>query len=252
MEAARVLAIRGFIPVLFEKQPVLGGSARLAAVPPLKEKITWYLEYLEHEIRTLGAEIHLEREPDLEEIKAMEPYAVFSAVGGTNIIPPLPGIQGENVCTVTDILRKKVTVKEKNVVMVGSGMTGLETAEFLAEQKNKVTVIEMLPNIGPGMYTPNLIDIVTRLKKYGVTLIPSCKLCEVTKAGVKAENMKDHTAVEIPADQIVLSLGVKNDPTFSRVLRENFERVCILGDASKVGRIAQAVQAGYEAASDLR
>ncbi|POP33072.1 NADH:flavin oxidoreductase [Lactonifactor longoviformis] len=252
MEAARVLAIRGFIPVLFEKQPVLGGSARLAAVPPLKEKITWYLEYLEHEIRTLGAEIHLEREPDLEEIKAMEPYAVFSAVGGTNIIPPLPGIQGENVCTVTDILRKRVTVKEKNVVMVGSGMTGLETAEFLAEQKNKVTVIEMLPNIGPGMYTPNLIDIVTRLKKYGVTLIPSCKLCEVTKAGVKAENMKDHTAVEIPADQIVLSLGVKNDPTFSRVLRENFERVCILGDASKVGRIAQAVQAGYEAASDLR
>ena len=64
--------------------------------------------------------------------------------------------------------------------------------------------------------------------------------------------MKDHAAVEIPADQIVLSLGVKNDPTFSRVLRENFERVCILGDASKVGRIAQAVQAGYEAASDLR
>lgn len=252
MEAARVLALRGFAPVLYEKQPVLGGSARLAAVPPLKEKISWYLEYLEHEIRTLGTEIHLGEEPDLEVIKKENPYAVFSAVGGTNIIPPLPGIDGANVCTVTDILRKKVTVTGKNVVIVGSGMTGLETGEYLAEQKNKVTIIEMLPNIGPGMYTPNLIDIVTRLKKYGVTLLPSCKLNEVTAMGVKAENMKDNTPIELPADQVVLSLGVKNDPGYTKMLRENFDNVRILGDACKVGRIAQAVQAGYEAAYDLK
>jgi NADPH-dependent 2,4-dienoyl-CoA reductase/sulfur reductase-like enzyme len=140
----------------------------------------------------------------------------------------------------------QTSLEGKKVTVIGSGMTGLETAEYLAEKNNKVTVIEMLEKIGPGAYLPNLIDVVTRLKKYGVELIPGTKLLEITESGVKVEDVKLGEVRELKADAVVLSVGVKNDPGFVDSIREQFENVKVVGDAAKVGRIGQAIQTGFE------
>jgi 2,4-dienoyl-CoA reductase-like NADH-dependent reductase (Old Yellow Enzyme family)/thioredoxin reductase len=246
MEAARVLAIRGFKPVIFEKENYLGGNVRVGSMPPLKDKLTWFLDNLIYQLEELKVEIRLGWNFDIEDLKKLNPYSVFVATGGSNVVPKLPGVEDAKVYSVNQVLLGQVSLEGKNITVIGSGMTGLETAEYLAAKNNKVTVIEMLEKIGPGAYLPNLIDVVTRLKKYGVELIPGTKLLEITESGVKVEAVKLGEVRELKSDAVVLSVGVKNDPGFVASIREQFENVKVIGDVAKVGRIGQAIQTGFE------
>ncbi len=248
MEASRVLALKGFKPILFEAKDVLGGSVYLGSKPPLKEKLNWFLDNLEYEIRQLDVDIRLNTKPTIEDIKALNPYAVYVASGSLPIIPPIPGIKGENVCTVVDVLEERVCIKDKNIVVIGSGMTGLETSEFLAEMGNKVTIIEMMNKIGTGIYRSNLYDVTSRLEKYGVEMLPSMKLVSIDKNGITAENMISGNLIYKEADQVVLSLGVRPNNEIVEELEKNFSVVKVLGDSNKPGRIADAIQTGFEKA----
>jgi len=148
-----------------------------------------------------------------------------------------------------DILNKNITLSNKHVVVVGSGMTGLETAEYLAHVGNKVTVIEMADKIGPDAYLPNLIDVTTRLKKYDVVMYPNMKLTEIKDKEILVENMKTKTMETITMDNVVLSLGVKADKDFISILKTAFNnKITVIGDAEKPGRIGQATKAGFEKA----
>ncbi len=248
MEAARVLAIRGFKPVLFEKKGVLGGSVYLGSKPPLKEKLNWFLDNLTYELSKLNVEIRLNTEPTIETLKELKPYAVFVAIGATPIIPKIPGIDNSSVCTVIDVLSETTVIKDKNVVVIGSGMTGLETAEYLSEKGNQVSVIEMQSKIGPDAYLPNLIDLSTRLRKNNIEMLPSMKLVEVLAGEVVLQNTVDNTTINKKADAVVLSLGIKQNKTMVEELEKNFSNVTVLGDAKKSGRIGQAIQTGFERA----
>ncbi|PPK48723.1 FAD-dependent oxidoreductase [Clostridium algidicarnis] len=246
MESARILALKGFKPVLFEKKDVLGGSVYLGSKPPLKEKLNWFLDSLEYQINQLGVDIRLNSEPTLEDIKSLSPYAVFVATGASPIVPRLPGIDKSEVCTVIDVLEGKIDIKGKNVVVVGSGMTGLETAELLAVQGNKVTVVEMQNKIGPDAYLPNLIDVTTRLKKHNVEMIPSMKLVEIKENEVSLQNTKDNTISNRDADVVVLSLGSVSNNSMINGLEKIVPIVRVLGDAEKPGRVAEAMHTAFE------
>ncbi|MBU3193052.1 NAD(P)/FAD-dependent oxidoreductase [Clostridium algidicarnis] len=246
MESARILALKGFKPVLFEKKDVLGGSVYLGSKPPLKEKLNWFLDSLEYQINQLGVDIRLNSEPTLEDIKSLSPYAVFVATGASPIVPRLPGIDKSEVCTVIDVLEGKIDIKGKNVVVVGSGMTGLETAELLAVQGNKVTVVEMQNKIGPDAYLPNLIDVTTRLKKHNVEMIPSMKLVEIKENEVSLQNTKDNTISNRDADVVVLSLGSVSNNSMINELEKIVPIVRVLGDAEKPGRVAEAMHTAFE------
>jgi pyruvate/2-oxoglutarate dehydrogenase complex dihydrolipoamide dehydrogenase (E3) component len=91
----------------------------------------------------------------------LSPYAVFIATGADAFIPGIEGSNHEHVYTTTDILNGAVNLEGKIIAVIGSGMTGLETAELLAEQGNTVTVYEMANQIGGGAYFQNLIDVTT-------------------------------------------------------------------------------------------
>lgn len=246
MESARILALKGFKPVLFEKKDVLGGSVYLGSKPPLKEKLNWFLDSLEYQINQLGVDIRLNSEPTLEDIKSLSPYAVFVATGASPIVPRLPGIDKSEVYTVIDVLEGKIDIKGKNVIVVGSGMTGLETAELLAVQGNKVTVVEMQNKIGPDAYLPNLIDVTTRLKKHNVEMIPSMKLVEIKENEVSLQNTKDNTISNRDADVVVLSLGSVSNNSMINGLEKIVPIVRVLGDAEKPGRVAEAMHTAFE------
>lgn len=248
MEAARILALRDFKPVLFEARTVLGGSVELGSRPPLKEKLNWFIDNMQYQLEQLNVDIRLSQRPTLDELRELDPYAVFIAAGAKPIIPGIPGVNHVMVCTVVDVLSGETVIKNKQVVVIGSGMTGLETAEYLADQGNQVTVVEMQSRIGPDAYLPNLIDVVTRLKKNGVELLSSTKLVEVKDGAVVLENTSTGVVSVKDTDAVVLSIGVTPDRSFIDELKQALPQVKVIGDAGKPGRIGQAIQSGFETA----
>ena len=248
MEAARISALKGFKVILFEKKDVLGGSVYLGSKPPLKEKLTWLLDNMEYQIKQLGVEIRLNTSPTIKDLEELNPYAVFLATGAESIVPNIPGINKENVYTVIDVLEEKIKISNSNVVVIGSGLTGLETAEYIADKGNKVTVIEMLDKIGGDAYASNLYDVTSRLKKYGVEFLTSTKLIGIEDENIKVESTINGEVSTIKADNVVLSLGVRSRRELLDELEEHFSIVKVVGDTYKPGRIANAIHTGFEKA----
>lgn len=251
-EAARVLAERGFRVTLFEKLGQLGGQLRLASKPPFKGKISWLIEWYELQLEKLGVEVRLHTPVSLEALRKLQPYAVFVGTGSDCVIPrSIEGISRGNVCTSTDILNGSVHPLRQNVIIAGSGMTGMETAEFLAVDGNKITIVEMADTIGPGASWQNLSDLMSRLSACHPTYLPSHRLSAVRSDGAVLEQ-KDGEKIFLPADLIVLSLGVKADQTVALGVEAAFEKVYRIGDTLRTGRIANAVTTAFEAAYKLR
>lgn len=253
MEAARILAMREFKVVLFEKRENLGGSVYLGSKPPCKERLNTLVDNMEYQIKQLGVDIRLNSSPTVEDLKELNPYSVFVAMGGNNIVPELPGVHGENVLLATDVLDKEIDMKNKKIIVVGSGMTGLETAEYLAEKGNEVKVVEMQNEIGPGVHGSVLYDISTRLKKYGVEMVPRRQLIGIENDKVHVLNTYNNEKLSIYADYVVLSLGISSveNSQFVQDIDKCFDNVKLLGDASKPGKISNATQTGFDLAYTL-
>ena len=252
MEAARVLATRDFKVVLFENRDQLGGSVQLGSVPTGKEKLYALVENMEYQINKLGVDIRLNTSPTLEDIKALNPHAVFVAMGGDDIVPPMPGIDGDNVLLASEILEKEMKFEGKKFVVAGSGMTGLETAHYLVSLGNKVDVIEMIDEIGKGSQASALYDVTSKLAKAGVGMETRRKLVGVSKDEVYLQNTFNNEKIVKEADYLVLALGIspKRDQLITD-LENEFENVIVIGDSQKAGNVREAVKAGFDRAYTL-
>lgn len=247
LTAAREAAKRGFKTVLFEKENEPGGQLNLAKMPPNKDRMQWAIDDLTQGAKNAGVEIRLGTPATEENLKALKPYAVILASGGTPIVPKIPGLDGDNVCTVADVLSGKVNIEGKKVAVIGSGLTGLETAELLVDKGNTVTVVEMADKIGPGIWTQHYWDIVPNLDKAGVNLLPSHKLTRVSDKSVFLETADGNLKV-IDVDCVVLSLGVRSVKDLEAAAKSIADKVISVGDADKPGKIVHATRAGLEAA----
>jgi len=253
MEAARILAKREFKPVVFEKKSEVGGQVVYGSKPPKKEKLMWLIDYLKGQLDELGVEVKLNHAPTLEEIKALNPYAVFVAQGANPIMPKsIPGLDGEKVYTAIDILSGDVVLKGKKVAVIGSGMTGIETAEFLGAQGNDVSVFEMADEIGPGVFFQNLIDVLKRVEEHGTKLYPKHKLVAIEGTTVVVETTDTKETKKFDFDAVVVSLGTIANVEMIEDLKKEFERVIVIGDARKAGRIGDAIGNGYKEAFELQ
>jgi len=253
MEAARILAKRKFKPIIFEKKTEVGGQIVYASKPPKKEKVAWLIDYQKAQLEELGVEIRLNHAPTIEEIKELNPYAVFVAQGSNPIVPKsIPGIDGENVFTADDVLNEDVKLRGKKVAVVGSGMTGIETADLLGAQGNDVTIFEMEDEIGPGVFFQNLIDVMKRIEKHNVKLYPKHKLIAIEGTTVVTENTETKETEKFDGfDAVVLSLGTRSNTEMVEELKKEFEKVVLLGDAKTAGKIVNAIGTGYKEAFEL-
>ena len=252
LTAAELLARRNFKVTVLEKNPYVGGQLQLADKPPLKSKIDWCFEDLEKAAIAGGAEIRLNTEATAEKIDEYRPFAVIIATGGYSVKPAsIPGVQLSNVCTITEILDGTVKLSGKNVSVIGSGMSGLETAEKLAGDGNTVTVIEMADKISPQTYSQQLDDIKPRLEKYNVRFITGHKLAKISENNITIESVESKQEQTIETDNVVLSVGVKSENRLYKELESTSKNVYIIGDANKAGRIAQATRSAYELALKL-
>lgn len=250
--AAHTLALRGTDVTLYEKADKLGGAVNLAKIPPHKERMQWVTDYYIDEFERLGVKVELNKEVTAADIEAEKPDAVIVATGATPLVPEsIPGINGANVYTVDDILSGKAELKDKNVVLVGAGLTGLETAEYLGAAGNKVIIADMLKKVAPGANPTNVGDVSGRLRKYGVKFMMLHALKEIKADGVVLTNLESEEDVTVAADAVVLSLGEKPDNALYAELKEKGYNVHIAGNAIRSGVIAPATKTGYEIAREL-
>lgn len=249
--AAQTLAERGIETIVLEKADKIGGQVNLAAQVPLKERMQWVMDYYNNEIERLNIDLRLNTQATAEAIKELAPDGVIVASGSKPIVPNIPGVEGNNVYSVETVLNGRSGLKGKKVVVVGAGMTGLETAEYLCQEGNQVIIIDMAKKVGAGAYSGNVVDVMGRLKKYGVQVALLHKLKEITDSAVVADNLYKQKEVVFAADAVVLSLGQKPENTLAEELKAQGFNVKTVGDAHKAGIIAAATREGFEAARSM-
>lgn len=251
--AADVLAQRGFAVTVFEKNAVPGGQINLAAAPPEKGKTAWFIEDLVKICTEEGVEILLNTPASAEAVKVLDPCAVIVATGSVPIKPHFAGdYDDEKVKTFEDILSGKVEIHNETVAVIGSGLTGLETAHTLCESGCKVTVVEMAKEIAPGTWMQHKDDILPKLNAADATLLAGEKLCEITANGIITENVKSKKKTDIACDKVVLSLGSRPNSAIADELKTAGFDPIVIGDANHVGKIADATKAAYKAAIGIK
>lgn len=250
LTAARELAARNFKVTVLEQGEIPGGQLLLAKAPPFKEKIGWLIENLTRLAVQQGVIIRYNTKATREIIDSYHPYVVFLATGAEAVTPGIPGSDSDTVSTVTPILMGERKYTGKEIAVVGSGMTGLETAELLVEQGNSVTIIEMADKIAPGAYPINSSDVIERLKKGGVRFLLSRKLERIGN-GMLYLRRKDGVLEEIRTDAAVLAIGVRSRNELEKECAGHFERLYSIGDAVTPGRIGNATHSAFELARAL-
>ena len=250
LEAARVAALRGHNVTLFEKTTTLGGQLNIACVPPRKEEMRRAAQDLIHAVCNAGVHLCMGQTRTAEQLKDAGFEAVINAVGAHSAAPRIPGIDSVNVADAWKVLAGEQQVYG-TVAVIGGGMVGCETAEYLAARGYKVSVIEMMDKIAAGESTTILPTLLENYKTYGVEQYPSHKVKEFRMDAVVCEN-KDGAEVTIPCDYIVLAMGARSNEFDAAALEAASIPVYSIGDAAgKAADISNAIRTGYDTACQL-
>lgn len=239
LEAARVSALRGHRVTLYEKNDRLGGQANLAAVPPTKEEILHLVAWLTRQVKQLGVDIRLEKEVDAQEILAENPDAVIVATGALPSVPVQ--LTAQKAVTAWDVLSGSVEVGQ-NVIVVGGGQVGIETAEYLATQGKKVTVLEALSEVGLDMELFSKVFFYSRLGSLDLELVTGVQVDKIESNGVQAgEN-------HYPADTVVLALGQEPCAGLASALEGQINELYVVGDCLQARKMLPAIHEGARVA----
>jgi len=253
LTAAEVLAERGFKVEVFEKESVAGGQVRLAVVPPHKSNLEWCVTDLESAAKLKGAALNYGLEVTADKIDEVNPYAVIVATGGSFNRLSIDGGNQEHVYTVREVLDGSVELKNKRVAVIGSGLSGLETAEKLAADGNELLVIEMLDRIGGSAYHQNLEDVLGRLKQQRVEFLTSHRVVNIFEKQIVISSLKGGAKQKREFDAIVMAASLRsNDALYWELKRRHRGRIFLVGDAKHNGRIGDATRTAFETALDLK
>lgn len=266
MCAAFTAQERGHNVTLFEKSDKLGGNMRLAAYPPGKGDITNMIRSYIVKCEKAGVNIKLNTEVTVDMIKEDKPDAVIVATGSeTLILPFIKGINNPDIVHGVDCLEGTRPIGHK-VLVVGGGMVGAETAEFLAEQGHEVSVIEMRDAIGPDVIHEHRVFLMKAFDEYHIEQITSAAVSEIFSDGVSYKNAadkSDETLYEARGfDTVVLSMGFVSRYTsrdadrnvvydFRDAIQEIVPETYLVGDATRARRALDATKEAYDAAMKL-
>lgn len=245
LEAARVLAVKGHTVTLVEKSDRLGGQINLASMPPRKSEILRGVKYYEKVLPQLNVDIRMNTVMSNEELNGYD--EVIIAAGAHNMALPMP-VENSNVVSAWDVLSgKEVTGK---CVILGGGLVGAETAEYLANKGHEVTIVEMMERIAAQESQTVLPLMMKDFAEHNVQQMTNTKVASISNNTVKAVNTKDNTEIEIKADTIVAALGSrKNVMDVTGITKP----VHYVGDCSgeRTADIASAIRTAYHTANAI-
>jgi len=247
LEASWIAAKRGHNVTVFEKEKSdkFGGNFRVAAFPPAKQEITKALRYYKVMGEKYGVNYKFKTEATAEKILNEQPDVVIIATGARPIIPEIPGVNRPHVSTANEILLGKKQFGNK-VLIIGGGMVGCETADFLGEYGTEITIVEMLPQIAQDVVFNVNYHLQKRLSDYGVKFAVNTKVKEILEDSVMAE--KDGTDIELgPFDSIILAVGFTSINDLESQLKDKVE-VHVIGDAKEPRKALEAIFEGSQVA----
>ena len=249
LEAARVAARKGHRVTLFEKEAAWGGQLNIAQVPPRKKEIERAVQDLVHAVGTEGVALRLGEMATTQRVLALAPDAVIVAVGASSFTPAIPGADGPNVCDAWKVLAGEQEVCGR-VAVIGGGVVGCETAEHLARQGCKVSVVEMRDKIGSDIGSTVLPTLLETYAAYGVKQYPGHKVTRIAVGELNCED-KAGNAVQIPYDHVVMAIGARPVTFDTATLSDNGIPVVKVGDCREVADISHATKTAYDAANAI-
>lgn len=251
LTAARELADREFDVTVLEKEDHSGGQLNAANKPPRKDKMNWAIIDLTHRAESAGAKIVYNADVTEETLKSYEPYAIVLATGSTPGVPrKIPGTDRNTVMAGADAMMQELKITDKDVVVVGGGLTGMETAEYFDEQGNRITIVEMLPKIGTGLWAQHYYDLYPKLAAHDVHFLVSSKLTEICDGYVVVED-ENGQLIKPKADYVFFTTGVRSNTELEEAAKKVCPNVCLVGDAQKTGTIVNATKTALEAAAKI-
>lgn len=196
------------------------------------------------QLKKQAVEVKLSVEVTPELLEREQADVLVIATGAKPWVPDTPGIEAEAVVGAWHVLKGEVEIKNKKIVILGGGEVGCETAEFLAQKGNGVTVIEMLPLAASDMEPTNRRGLLDSLKELKVRLLTNLKVEEIITGGVKVVNTESGEVQTIEAEAIVLALGSQPERDLADRLEKEGIDFYTIGDCQEPGRIKEAIYEG--------
>lgn len=276
MEFARVAALRGHDVTIWEQRDRTLGLSLLAATPPRRYDLRYVGQWLERTCRKLGVKIVLNKTATAQDILAVKDQydRVVIACGSKKFMPPIPVEEGADIVHAWDVLEHNAPVG-KNVVVIGGGATGVETAMYIGEigtitadqlrfmmifdaephdklkellnnGSKKVSVVEMGHKFATDITPGCRWSIIARTKQLGINMIADAKVVEIKKDGIVISTAEG--ASFLPADTVVMAAGAKPNNELYEALSGQLEKLNVIGDAVSVGKIPEAIRSAYDLA----
>ena len=242
MEAAWTAAARGHAVELFEQGTYPGGQFRIAAIPPHKQMLARACVYYSNMCKKYGVHMHYNTKADRELIESCNPDVVVVATGGNPLVPGIPGLRESGYIANREILLGRIAPGNKSLIL-GGGLQGAETADFMAEHGYEVTVVEMRNGIAVDDHPATQKLLLERLASNHVGLITSATVKTVYPDGVDYE--KDGEIIGLRGfDSIILAFGTRPEHTLAEELEGMDAEVVTVGDAAKAGNAVEAIYRG--------
>ena len=251
MQAALAARFRGHTVDLYEKSDRLGGLLNVACKPPHKEDLGHVTGWFERQLKRAGVGLHLGAALTPEAVRDLGADAVIAATGSA---PVFPGFcrKARNAVVAQSILSGEAKAGEKALV-IGGGLIGCETAEFLAAQGSDVTILELQPELAKDMESRTRRYLMQRLREYGTRFLTSTQVLEVTEEGkVKAKFPSGSERWLDDFDTLVIAVGYRAENALAAELEEMGCPCVRVGDCASVGKILTAIESGFQAGCSIK
>ena len=247
--AAATAAERGHEVILLERSDRHGGQISLAAVPPHKEDLRLISDYLYGKAQRAGVTFRFSCEATPESVRNLSPDAVIVATGSLPVVPRFCA-SAAGAVTAQDILSGAEA--GKNVLMLGGGLIGCETAEYLALKGGDVTILELRPDLAADMQARARSFLLESLREHKVKALTSTELVSVGPDGRVAVKDAYGSQRELPPfDTLVLALGYRPSNALCAELSLAGVPFTAIGDCRRVGKVLDAMHEAYTAAYNL-
>ncbi|OGW41104.1 MAG: hypothetical protein A2Y97_12390 [Nitrospirae bacterium RBG_13_39_12] len=245
IQSAILASRRGHGVTLYEKGKSLGGQLHLACRAPFKDGINEFCRYLRDSLAKTNVKVILGKAVSPEEILSQKPDAVIIATGSKSFIPSIPGIDLPFVFTVRSIYEKATVIPGDNIIIIGAGDIGCETADMLSSESKTVTIVELCNEPLMRMKEIPKQELLNRLQEKGVSIITTCKVMAIKNGKVLIED-KRGPAKELKADSVIASVGSIPENSLYDALKDKVKEIYRIGDAKEPGNIGAALRSATE------
>jgi 2-enoate reductase len=242
MSAAITAAKRGFDVELWEKSSRLGGNLWAAGLPTFKNDVLRLITYMENQTSKLGVKVLLNKEATAETVSMGKYDKVVLAAGSSAFMPPIEGV--ETAAPANDYL---LGLKKpgKKVVVIGGGLVGCETAAYMKETAEEVTIVEMLDDIlaisEHCLNNDQALRTIIRDRNIGV--VGNAKVTKIAADSITYT--KDGQELNLECDTVIIAAGYRPNNQLESALEDKVEDLTVIGDAEAPRKILTAVHEGY-------